>query len=205
MTSRALAVIASAFLLTPLGGCSTTPAPRAPNDVSSLIVDVEARAGTGDGRGASEGTLSAGYQPNNCCALDVHLSRSYLFGTPDVENVSTVKELTDIGLGVTATLHDRFRLRLRGGFAAAPPKHEYQSSMRSGVGGDVALLVRVLPIDPVRRQVGDGHAQVDFVLGVHGWSLGTPRTSAGLEGEPSRIVALTAGLRLAFDYGIDLR
>jgi hypothetical protein len=77
--------------------------------------------------------------------------------------------------------------------------------MRPGVGGDLALLFRVLPWSPVQRRVGEAHSQLDVVLGAHGWSLGTPRTSAGLEGGSTRIVALTLGLRLAFDYGIDLR
>lgn len=209
MKTRAHAALGVIFLLAFVSGCAKSgPAPRQPNEVSAMIIDGELRGGIGDGpRVATEGTLSAGYQPSDCCALDVHISRAYLGKKEDDGEKFPVNELTDIGLGVTATLSDRVRVRLRGGFAAAPPSRTDQSFMRPGVGGDGALLVRLTGpwSGPVRREAGTPRAQIDWVIGAHAWSLGAARTSAGLEGGSARIVALTTGLRLAFDYGLDLR
>lgn len=185
-----------------LAGC-TSPRPSSPNTPSLLLIDGEARGGAWHGpRFVTSVAASVGVQPSSCCGLDIYVARSYFApeNKYDIDPLARV-ELTDIGLGFTAAVNDRARFRFRGGLTGEPPRD--QDFMRVGVSADAAVLVRVAGALP--ETIGASSAQVDLVLGGQAWSLGQRRTSAGPQGDPERVIALTTGLRISFDYGVDFR
>src|SRR5262249_24746021 len=149
----------------------------------------------------------AGFDSPGCCGVGLYIGRSFMTGELEQkippDDAFSGAELTDVGLEATAAVWDRVRVRARAGLTGEPPRGE--QLMRGGVSADASVLVRVFPWASAAPAVGKAIVQLDLVGGLQIWALVPDRTTAGPEGDATHTMALTGGVRIATDYGVDFR